>query len=222
MTSSLLLREETTFVYSPIGLQVIDSFLNTQPIARYQVSVDVRDGTQWVPTTLRAVHTSNGVLTLPGLERHAVVTPGMPPRRYRLRIDSDEYIPVYRRTLDGHEFLAFAYNDTNRPFLPGTNVSLLLLAPSSAYPYPTDVRVLRGTLTEASNGAPIRDATIDYAAGHVAAMTDAAGNFALGLKHAPANGAIAIDVHHDRTNRVDTRNLQLPAALQSNQVITLN
>ena len=127
MISPLLLREETTFVYSPIGLQVVDSFLHTLPIAAYRVSVDIRDGTRWLPTALRPVRTTTGVLTLPGLERHGVVTAGMPPRRYRLRIDSDEYIPVYRRTLDGHEFLAFPHNDTNPPFLPSANVSLVLL-----------------------------------------------------------------------------------------------
>jgi hypothetical protein len=221
MSSPLLLGASVTSVYSPIGLQVIDAFLNALPIAPYEVSVDVRDGNQWLPTALQAVRTPTGVLTLPGLERRATVTAGMQPRQYRLRIDSDAYIPAYRRTLDGHEFLAFPYNDTNPPFLPGANVSLLLLTPAPAYGYPGDVRVLRGTLTEV-NGTPIRDATIVYAPGHVEAMTDAGGHFALGLRHAPGSGTIAIDVHHDRTNRADIINLLLPTALQANQVITLN
>jgi len=220
MSTPGLVREETTLLCSPLGMQAIDAFLNCAPIASFSVFVDRFDGAQWHVTTLRPTRTPSGVLTLPGLGRRAVVLPGDPPALYRLRVESDSYIPSYRQRLDGYEFLVPPYNDTNPPSIPNANIGLLSLDPSAAYAYPADVRVLRGTVTEA-NGSPIRDATTVYAVGQVEAMTDEDGQFALGLRRAPQTGQVAIDVHHDRTNRVRTVNVTLPAALQSNQVMVL-
>jgi hypothetical protein len=221
MNAHGLVGEETTLQCSPLGLQVIDSFFNSAPVAIFEVFIDRFDGTRWRVTTLKPMRTPSGIITLPGLGRRPVVLPGDPPEHYRLRVESESYIPSYRRQHDGYEFLVPPYNDTNPPAIPNANIGLLSLDPSAAYPYPADVRVLRGTVTEA-NGTPIRDATAIYAVGQVEAMTDENGHFALGLRRAPLAGQIAIDVHHDRTGRVRTMNLALPAALQSNQVIVLN
>ena len=209
--------------YSPIGLQIIDAFLNAEPIAPYAVFVDRFDNGQWIATTLVPTRTPSGVLTLPDLERHAAVWPGQPPRAYRLRVESEAYIPTYRRTSDGFRFLAYPNNDTHPPQqLPPANIAMLAMLPSAAYGYNSDVRVLRGRVTELNGGAPIRDAVVSFAVGQVEAMTDIRGNFALGIRHAPPSGAVTLDIHHDRTGRVRTISLQLPAALGSNQVITLN
>jgi len=221
MNAHGLVGEETTLLFSSLGLQVIDSFLNSSPVAIFEVFIDRFDGAQWRVTTLKPIRTPSGILTLPGLGRRAVVLPGDPPERFRLRVESESYIPSYRRQHDGYEFLVPPYNDTNPPSIPIINIGLLSLDPSAAYTYPADVRVLRGTVTEA-NGTPIRDAATIYAIGLVEAMTDEDGHFALGLRRAPLTGQIAIDVHHDRTGRVRTINLALPAALQSNQVMVLN
>src|SRR5207245_607771 len=92
--------EERFMLCSPIGLQVIDAFLNAAPIFGYRVRVDFRDGMQWTETSLLPTRTPSGVLTLPGVGRCPYVTPGQAPQRYRLRIESADYIPDYRRNTD--------------------------------------------------------------------------------------------------------------------------
>jgi hypothetical protein len=221
MMSTELLRREVTLTFSPMGLQILDTFVNAAPTQSYDVRLEHFDGTHWVDSGHAARISPSGFLIYPGLERRAQIVPGQPPRLYRACVESDFYVPAYRRTADGREFPAFAYNDTNPPFLPASSVGLLALSPSAAYVYPPDVRVLRGSVSEL-NGAPVRDALIEYAAGQVEAMTDARGYFALGLKRAPETGAITLDIHHDRTNRVRSRSVQLPAALQSNQALVIN
>jgi hypothetical protein len=222
MTAAGLASEETARHFSPLGLQVIDSFLNAAPIAAFNVRIDRFDGAQWQVTSLKPIRTPGGILTLPGLGRRPVVLPGDPSVRYRLRIDSDNYIPSYRQRLDGYEFVVPPYNDTNPLTVPLPNMGLLSLDPSAAYVYPADVRVLRGIVTEIDQKTPIRDATVVYAIGQVEAMTGADGYFALGLRRAPLTGQVAIDVHHYRTNRVRTVSVTLPAALQTKQLMVLN
>jgi hypothetical protein len=222
MTAAGLATEETARHFSPLGLQIIDSFLNAAPIAAYNAHIDLFDGAQWQATALRPTRTPGGVLTLPGVGRRPVVLPGDPSVRYRLRIDSANYIPSYRQHVDGFEFLVPPYNDTNPLNVPPANLGLLSLDPSAAYPYPAEFRVLRGIVTEVDQKTPVRDATVAYAVGQVEAMTGADGYFALGLRRAPLTGQVAIDVHHYRTNRVSTVSVTLPTALQTKQLMVLN
>jgi hypothetical protein len=210
---------EHSLLCSPIGLQVIDSFLGATPLAAYRAVVDVRVGATWIETLLRPTRTPSGILTLPGLGRRANPNANPAQHRYRLRIDADEYIADYRRTLDGFEFLVPPYNDVTPPLIPNANIRNLALNPSPNYNYPGGVRVLHGSVRE-TNGRPVRDALLEFQ-GLDRAMTDERGEFAFGLRRAPASGQVAIDVYHDRSARSQTFSLQLPAALQANQVLTL-
>ena len=78
-----------------------------------------------------------------------------PRRRYQVRFSSEVYRPLYRTTRDGEEFVAAPYSDTIPPVPPATPVDVQL-APSPGYPFPGDVRVLRGVVVTAA-GEPVRD-----------------------------------------------------------------
>ncbi len=210
---------EHSLLCSPIGLQIVDSFLGTAPTNGYRAAVDALVGIDWIETLLRPTRTPSAMLTLPGLGRRANAAVNNTPQRYRLRLEADDYIPDYRRKADGFEFLASPYDDNTPPVIPNANIQILALHPSSSYGYPSGLRVLRGRVRE-TNGNPVRDAILEFQ-GLDRAMTDERGEFALGLRRAPASGQVAIDVHHDRTSRAQTFTLQLPAALQANQVLTL-
>jgi hypothetical protein len=210
---------EHSLLCSPIGLQVIDSFTNAAPLAPFRVRVDVQVGLAWLETLLRPTHTPSGMLTLPGLGRRANPTVNSAQQRYRLRIESAEYIADYRRTTDGFGFLVPPYDDLNPPAIPNANVRILALHPSPNYPYEGSVRVVHGRVRE-TNRSPVRDAAVEFQ-GLDSAMTDERGEFAFGLRRAPASGQIVLDVHHDRSARSQSFTLQLPAALQGNQVLTL-
>jgi hypothetical protein len=204
---------------SPIGLQVIDSFTSNAPFAPFRVRVDVQAGAAWVETPLTSTRTPSGMLTLPGLGRRADPASNPTQQRYRLRIESAEYIADYRRTADGFEFLVPPYDDLNPPAIPNANVRILALHPSPNYPYGGPVRVVHGCVRE-TNGSPVRDAVVQFQ-GLDRAMTNERGEFAFGLRRAPASGQIELDVHHDRSARSRSFPLQLPDALQTNQVLTL-
>jgi hypothetical protein len=214
-----LLSPEHSLLCSPIGLQVIDSFTHTAPLSPFRVRVDVEVGTAWLETLLRPTRTPSGMLTLPGLGRRANPTVNTAQQRYRLRIDADEYIPDYRRTTDGFGFQVPPYDDLNPPVIPNANVLVLALHPSPSYPYGGPVRVVHGRVREI-NRSPVRDAVVEFQ-GLDRAMTDERGEFAFGLRRAPAGGQIVLDVHHERSARSQSFTLQLPAALQANQVLTL-
>jgi len=210
---------EHSLLCSPIGLQVIDSFTNVAPLAPFHAYVDLQVGTAWLETLLRPTRTPSGMLTLPGLGRRADPVINSAQHRYRLRIESDEYIADYRRTADGFEFLVPPYDDLNPPAIPNANIRILALHPSPNYPYGGPVRVVHGRVRE-TNLSPVRDALVEFQ-GLDRAMTDERGEFAFGLRRAPASGPIQLDVSHDRSARSQSFTLQLPAALQTNQVLTL-
>jgi hypothetical protein len=210
---------EHSLLCSPIGLQILDSFSGAPPFTAYGAAVDVLVGATWIETLLRPTRTPSGVLTLPGLGRRSNAAGNPAQQRFRLRLDSNEYIADYRRTADGFEFLVPPYDDVTPPAIPNANIGTLALHPSANYAYAGGVRVIHGRVLE-TNGARVRDAVIEFQ-GLDRAMTDERGEFAFGLRRAPANGPVVIDVHHDRTARSQSFNLQLPAALQANQVLTL-
>ena len=214
------MREEVTRTWSPLGLLPVDGFRSGPPFEPLIVRLDRLDGASWSETTLRCTRSTGGMITYPGLEHRPVVTPGMPPKRYRIRVDSQFYIPAFRAVRDGFEFLAPPFNETNPPAQIAAGVGMLSLVPGPAYPYEAGVRVLRG-IVQNGNGSPVRDATVSYAPGLVEALSDEGGHFALGLLRAPQTGQIAVDVSHPRTGRAASPLFVLPQALASNQIIVL-
>lgn len=165
-------------MYSPIGVIPVDSFTGKSPLGRLRVMLDVRTDTgEWQLTDVKEVRTAGGVITYPGLGR----SPGMlqPPRRYRVRVESEFYMPFYQspipgRTAEGVEFMVFPYSDEvppeNYPDDPAgfpnyleAVMRKLLLMPAPNYPFPDQVLVIRGAVRNSAD-KPIIGATVSWRA----------------------------------------------------------
>jgi phage portal protein BeeE len=214
-----LIPGETGHLYSPVGLRPLDELTGAPPIGSVTVALDVRasDGS-WQPTDLSEVRTSSGVITYPGLERHVDPT-GLAPRRYRVRLAADFYIPNYQSTSDGIEFDAYPYNDQSPPTRIVRIPSDTLLLPAPNYPFSSYLIVLHGLVVDAA-GNPVQDALVTQGAKE-RALTTARGAFALPLRWVAPDASVEIDASDQRTGRTGSIQVQLPAALYSNQTITI-
>ncbi len=165
-------------MYSPIGLIPVDSFTGKSPLGRLRVILDIRNELgKWRETDIKEIRTAGGVIAYPGLGRSGGISP--PPRRYRVRVEAEFYVPYYRGTVpggtaDGIEFTAFPFSDTvppeNYPKDPAgfpnylqTVLRKILLMPAPNYPFPAQVLVLRGVVRD-SHGEPITGATVSWRA----------------------------------------------------------
>ncbi len=218
-TKFRLLAGEAAMLYSPLGLRLVDEFTGKAPLGRVRALLDRRDDLgAWQETGRAAVMTLGGVLTYPGLERSRRAA-GAPSRRYRVRLEADFYRAFYRSQFDGREFDAFPFNDTTPPSTPAAMPQDELLVPSSAYPFPTHVRVLRGAVVDAS-GAPVADVIVSQG-GLERVLTDERGAFALPLRWAQEGVPLPVDAIDQRTGRTGMKNVTLPQDLGSNQEITI-
>ena len=208
---------ERSLLFGAIALRLVDQLTGKPPIGRVQTHLDVQAGAGWEPAAAKVLVNGSGVVTCPGLERK-LFPAGSGRRRYRLRIEADYYRPLYRVNVDGVEFDAFPYNDTNPPATFATTATDTLLVPSAGYPFPAHMRVLRGVVVDAATGAPAEDAIVTEGAADEA-TTDAGGVFALPLRTAPENVPVAIAAAHPRTGRAGALNVTLPAALGRSQTI---
>lgn len=220
MTPYRVLAGETRLLFSPIGLRLVDEFTGAGPLGRVRAFLDRQDAAgDWHVTHVRPVTTPGGVLTYPGLERRAQPV-GLPARRYRVRIEADFYRSFYRAQLDGIEFDAFPYNDTNPPATVATMPQDELLLPSSEYPFPTHVRVLRGAVVDLG-GTPVADVLVSQG-GLERVLTDERGTYALPLRWAPEGVPLLVDAIDQRTGRTGARAITLPQDLGTNQEIIIN
>ncbi len=93
--------EESTQLFSPIGLRLIDDLTGNSPIGRIQAILELQDaGGEWKDTKIAPVITASGTVTYPGLERHADAT-GKLPKQFRVRLKPQFYLPLYQRDRDG-------------------------------------------------------------------------------------------------------------------------
>lgn len=220
MTNWRTLPDERSRLYSPIGLLPRDDMTGRAPIGTLHASLDVQEtGGRWRLTDLRAVVTQGGVIAYPGLGRLRQPN-GLQAQRYRVRIEAEHYVPSYRRDLDGIEFDAFPYDDSNPPqAAPGMPNSLVLM-PGPTYPFPGHVLVLRGVVVNAL-GTPVPDAEISIGITR-RALSDARGVFALATAHPTLPTSIQIDATHLRSARVGSVSVQLPLGLVRNIQIAIS
>src|SRR5688572_20007313 len=98
------LADARTALYSPIALRLIDEITGRVPVGWVRPWLDASDGSGgWRETNINAVISPAGVVTYPALERRAEVL-GQLPRRYRVRIEAQFYLPLFRAAQDAVEF----------------------------------------------------------------------------------------------------------------------
>jgi hypothetical protein len=211
------LASERSALYSPIGLRLVDDFTGQLPVGRIGVQLDRQVAINvWELTDLAVVRTLSGVLTWPGLGREWEPA-SSPTRRFRARVRADQYRPAYLQSADGLEFDAPPWNDTNPPVPITTGPVDLYLFPSTAYGFPTWVRVLHGFVQDAT-GVPVANVLVQQATAE-RTLTDERGTFSLPLRWA-ASGQV-VDALDTRNGRSGSHVLNLPGDLQGSLTITV-
>jgi hypothetical protein len=200
---------ERTSLIDAIGLRLLDALTERPPVGRVQARLELRDGGTWYPTDVKAVEGPSRILTWPSLEKRR--QPGGPPRRYRISLEAELYRPLYRVVVDGIEFNAFPYSNTTPPAQFATSATDTYLVPIDPYPFPAELRVLRGVVVDA-NGAPVADAIATE--GNDRAVTGRDGTFALPLRTAAEGAPVAIAASHARSGRAGSLNVTLPGDLR--------
>jgi hypothetical protein len=144
---------------------------------------------------------------------------GRPARRFRIRLTADFYQPLYRASSEGIEFDAFPFNDANPPQVIASQIQDAFLTPATNYPFQAHIPVLRGDVRDAS-GVRVADVLVMEGA-RERVLTDERGAFALPLRWAPKNGAVAINATDQRNNRAGAININVPADLRNNHTIVI-
>ncbi len=217
MISWVPLPGEELFLYSPIGLRLIDDLTGGQPIGPVEAELDLLDGTDWRPTRVAAVQTQSSILTYPGLG--LAVDVAHPAQRYRVRLSGRYYIAAYRHALDGIEFDAPRHNHSNPPASPTTTPTPAVLLPAANYPFVPHIPVLRGVVHDAG-GNPVADVLVEEGM-RERVLTDERGAFSLPLRWVPEGAPTAIVADDTRNGRAGGINVTLPAALDQSQTITV-
>jgi hypothetical protein len=211
---------ERTKLYSPIGLRLLDDFTGATPLGRVEAYLDARDASgNWNATGVSAVKTPSGVVSYPGLERHANVA-GLPSRHYRVRLEAEFYVPLYQRNSDGIEFDAFPYNDDHPPATLNVGTQDAVLTPAPNYQIEGHIPVLRGVVVDAAN-KPVTNALVTQGSKE-RVLTDSRGTFALPLRWVAANTPVPVDAVDERTGRAGTLTIQLPGSLSKSQKIQIS
>lgn len=208
---------ERIATYSPIGLRLVDDFTGGAPLGRVSVHLDVNVGAgSWKPTDIEAVLTSSNVFTWPGLGRARDPGHG-PTRRYRARIESARYRAGYLKNADGLEFDAPPWDNETPPVPVTKGPQDLYLYPSTAYDFPTWVRVLHGVVMTFSK-VPVANVLVHQGSAE-AVLTDERGAFSLPLRW--ATSGLPVDALDMRNNKAGSHVLNLPADLGSSVAITI-
>jgi hypothetical protein len=220
MTLWQAIPDERRALFSPIGLRLVDDFAGVAPFGLLRVLLDRQTASGgWEPTAIEGVRTLSDTIIYPGLGRSAHAGVEL-PSRYRVRVGADHLLPFYLRESDGIEFDAEAWDDVTPPtVVPSVPLNLFLL-PAPAYPFPTHVRVLRGTIIgPGGDPAPFVEVT---AGANERVLSDSRGSFALPLRWPAYDVAIDVFANDIRTGASGQITVNLPAALGSGQLILLN
>jgi hypothetical protein len=227
---------ERSLLYSPAWLIPVDILTGAVPPLVPRVALDLFSSGQWVPTRKEATTGPSGVISYPALGRTRDPLTAT-PRRYRARFDADPYdpvrpdlcLPLYRAQLDGLEFIAAPYDDTNPPAneaLP----TLVELSPTVGYPFPWDVPVLYGSAVS-SDGSLVPDVLIEASLPVPAVphslteqtITDRRGAFVLPLRWAQTGADIVVTAADQRSAvaRQGSITVRYPTGLPGNHPIEI-
>lgn len=211
-------RDERIFLYSPIGLRLIDDFTGEDPISAIEPTLQIRVGNEWLHAD-ESGSVFNGIVAYPGLGR--TTNPGNTGlHRYRVKLKANLYKPIYEAKFDAIEFNVHPYNDRHPPGTVQTNAHETLLLPRTSYPFPTHMRVLHGRVIDAG-GRPMSNVTVREGQ-RERVLTETNGSFSLPIRQPAKNAVVAIQAIDQRTNRQTLKQVQLPDALATNLDITIN
>jgi hypothetical protein len=215
--------DERARLHSPIGLRLIDEITGRAPVGWVRTLLDASDGAGgWRDTDLQAVISPAGVVTYPALERRAEVL-GQPARKYRVRIEAQFYVPLFRATQDAVEFDAFPYNHVTPPQnlsqIAATQPQDVVLTPAPHYRFPSHIRLLRGEVVDGA-GVPVPDVLVTEGT-RERVLTDSRGTFALPLRWVASGATPVIDATDQRNGRTGTITINFPQDLRTSQTITI-
>ena len=225
-----------------IAFQLIDDFASAPPRGAVTFTLEqlVGDTTGWEKVQAQGRRSAGGVLSYAGLG-FAPDPAATPLRRFRLRhVDEPpraQYRAAYRTTIDALEFDVPTYNHQIPPATDPGDPERLVLYPGAAYPFPSYLTVLRGTVRDATGpvadvlisagtdnvlsnerGAfslPLRLNTDRDAAGPVVdalVLSNERGAFSLPLRLREPASTIPVFYEHLRTGRSASITVPLPAA----------
>jgi hypothetical protein len=220
MTAWQAIAGEQRMLYSPVGLRLVDDFTGDAPFGRVRLRLDRRTASgAWEETTVEGIRTPSDTIIYPGLGRSAHVGTA-PIDRYRARIEADHLLPYYLRDLDAIEFDAPPWDHENPPAPPTTAAFTVFLVPGPSYPFPSWIRVLRGTVI-GPGGGPVAYAEVTDG-GNERVLTDQRGSFALPLRWAAPSGNLAILASDLRTGAAGQITVNLPVDLTGAHQIPIN
>jgi hypothetical protein len=209
---------ERRMLYSPVALHLVDDLTGAAPAGIVRAELDEQDTSgEWHLSTRRAVRSPGDVLLYPGLGRSSKAVL-QPVRRCRVRLMSNWYLPEYLAGDDGIAFDVHPYDDQNPPAVIPQQPDEVFLLPSTAYPFPSHIRVLRGIVIDGA-GAPVSFVEVSEGL-RERALTDTRGAFALPLRWPALIDVIPILAVDNRTGRNGQINVALPGDLsQGNTII---
>ena len=207
-------------MFAPIGLRLLDALSGSGPIGWVRPELDELVGAQWSPSPARVVVSGNGIVTVPGIGRTARPAQAQ-ARHFRIRLAAQHYRPRYQAAADGIEFDAEPYDDRTSPQTHGTGATDALLLPVVTYPFPPQLRVIRGVVRD-QQGDRVQDALVEDAPPRAAALSDPEGTFALPLLAAVDGTPTTINATHARSGQTGALHVTLPADLGHNLTITVH
>jgi hypothetical protein len=212
------IREDRRMLYSPVGLRLVNDLTGTTPDGTVRVDLDEQDANGiWHVTNIQPVRSASYVLLYPGLGRSGQAAI-QPIRHYRVRLSGDWYVADYLANNDGIEFDVHPYDDDTPPAVVPAHPDDVFLLPSTSYPFPGHIRVLRGVVIDAFN-IPVAFVEVTQGASE-RVLTDTRGGFALPLRWPPFVGPLQIDATDNRTGRTGQITVNLPGDLsQGNTII---
>ena len=181
------------FLYTPVGLRLVDDFTGKAPSGGLAVTLEAKDGAlpdTWNVVDFPATLTPGGWVAFVGLGR--TTRPQTKPTiRHRVSLEADSLLALYGLTpVEQHvEFDVPPFDDLHLP--PPVVKKDIFLLPGTTYGFPGEVAVARGRVVDAAS-KPVSRALVTYQ--HLErVLTDARGEFALPLRWAAKNSSIQID-----------------------------
>lgn len=153
---------ESTELYAGLGVQLLDDHTDRPIEAVVDIAVDIEVGASWRELELEPQVLPAAVFYFPNLERYRDAV-GRPPGRYRVRVRSGRYVPLYQ-LLGGAGVVVQVepWDDSNPPVTTLSRPEPLRMLPRPAAPFGT-TPTLRGRVqTPGPDPIGIAGAIVSY------------------------------------------------------------